>query len=157
MKKRAWLVSAVVMAVIAAGCAKSTSTGGTTSTTAAGTTTTLVPQNGGTLGVGLDAETDGWDPVTSEWAAAGYFVAETFFDPLCAYDSAGVPVPYLAKSVTHSANYKVWTIGLRSGIKFSKGSPSMPPPSLCSSPSGRPRPSSGRHCFPWSRPPSSTT
>jgi peptide/nickel transport system substrate-binding protein len=123
MKKRAWLVSAVVMAVIAAGCAKSTSTGGTTSTTAAGTTTTLVPQNGGTLGVGLDAETDGWDPVTSEWAAAGYFVAETFFDPLCAYDSAGVPVPYLAKSVTHSANYKVWTIGLRSGIKFSNGQP----------------------------------
>jgi ABC-type transport system substrate-binding protein len=124
MKKRTWFV-VMVLALVVAGCAKGTATGGgsSTSTTSGGPTTTLAPQNGGTLGIGLDAETDGWDPVTSEWAAAGYYVAQTFFDPLCAYDAAGQAVPYLAKSVTHSANYRVWTIGLRSGIKFSNGQP----------------------------------
>ncbi|MGO9198605.1 MAG: ABC transporter substrate-binding protein [Acidimicrobiales bacterium] len=126
MNKRAWLVSAVVMALLAAGCAKSASPSGSTggsSTSSTGPTTTLTPHNGGTLNIGLNAETDGWDPVTSEWAAAGYFVAQTFFDPLCAYNSAGVAVPYLAKTLTHSSNYEVWTIGLRSGIKFSNGQP----------------------------------
>jgi peptide/nickel transport system substrate-binding protein len=124
MKKRASLVLAVVLALLAAGCAKSANaSGGATSSTSAGPTTTVKPQSGGVLNVGLDAETDGWDPVTSEWAAAGYYVAQTFFDPLCAYDAAGQPVPYLAKSVTHSANYKVWTIGLRPGIKFTNGQP----------------------------------
>jgi ABC-type transport system substrate-binding protein len=124
MNKRALLVSAVVLALMAAGCAKTTSTGGgATSSTSSGPTTTLKPQDGGTLGIGLDAETDGWDPVTSEWAAAGYFVAQTFFDPLCAYDAAGQAVPYLAKSLTHSANYRLWTIGLRPNIKFSNGQP----------------------------------
>jgi ABC-type transport system substrate-binding protein len=122
MRKRAWLVSVAVVALVAAGCGTTTKATGGSSTTG-GPTTTLKIQNGGTLGIGLDAESDGWDPVTSEWAAAAYFVAQTFFDPLCAYDAAGVPVPYLAKSVTHSANYKVWTIGLRSGIKFSNGQP----------------------------------
>ncbi|HXY44584.1 MAG TPA: ABC transporter substrate-binding protein [Acidimicrobiales bacterium] len=124
MNKRIWLVTAGVLALVAAGCAKGSSTSATSpSTTAAGPTTTLAPQNGGTLNIGLDAETDGWDPVTSEWAAAGYFVAQTFFDPLCAYDAAGQAVPYLAKSVTHSANYRTWTIGLRPGIRFSNGQP----------------------------------
>jgi ABC-type transport system substrate-binding protein len=124
MKKRAWLVSVVAMALIVSGCAKATNSGsGTTATTGSGPTTTVAPQNGGTLNIGLNAETDGWDPVTSEWAAAGYFVAQTFFDPLCAYDSAGVAVPYLAKSLTHSTNYMTWTIGLRPNIKFSNGQP----------------------------------
>ncbi|MFZ0173655.1 MAG: ABC transporter substrate-binding protein, partial [Acidimicrobiales bacterium] len=125
MNKRTWLVLVAVLALLAAGCAKGASTSGvsTTTTSAKGPTTTLAPQNGGTLNIGLDAETDGWDPVTSEWAAAGYYVAQTFFDPLCAYDSAGQAVPYLAKSVTHSANYRVWTIGLRPGINFANGQP----------------------------------
>jgi len=124
MRKRAWLASMVVVALLAAGCAKSNNAGtNSTTSTSNGPTTTLAPKNGGTLGIGLDAETDGWDPVTSEWAGAGYFVAQSFFDPLCAWDSAGQVVPYLAKSVTHSANYMTWTIGLRPGIKFSNGQP----------------------------------
>jgi ABC-type transport system substrate-binding protein len=127
MNRRAWIVSAVALAVLAAGCAKSTGgSGGTSGTTGGGTsgpTTTLTPKNGGILGVGLGAETDGWDPTTSQWAADAYTVAQTFFDPLCAWDAAGDAVPYLAKSVTHSADYRTWTIGLRSGIKFSNGQP----------------------------------
>lgn len=125
MRKRAWLVSVVVVALVAAGCAKSASPGGGTGNTGTGggPTTTLKPQNGGILNVAVGAETDGWDPATSEWAAQGYLVAQTFFDPLCAWDSNGDAVPYLAKTVTHSSNYKTWTIGLRPGIKFSNGQP----------------------------------
>lgn len=117
MRRRAWLIAVVVVALTAAACGKSAGSGGGPGTTAA----QMKPQNGGVLNVGLNAETDGWDPVTSEWAAAGYLVAQTIFDPLCAYDAQGQAVPYLAKSVTHSANYKVWTIGLRPGIKFQNG------------------------------------
>ena len=32
-------------------------------------------------------------------------------------------VPYLAKSVDHNADYTVWTIMLRDGIKFHDGTP----------------------------------
>ncbi len=125
MNKRAWLVSLAVVGLVAAGCAKSSSGGGTTptSTTGTGPTTTLTPQNGGTLSIGLDAETDGWNPTSSEWAGASYYVAQTIFDPLCSYDAAGQPHPYLAKSVTPNATYTVWTIGLRPGISFSNGQP----------------------------------
>lgn len=121
MRKRGWLVSAAVLAVLVAGCSSSTSSKGTS--TSSGPTTTLKPVNGGTLSVGLNAETDGWDPLESEWAAASYFVAQTIYDPLCAYDAAGKPVPYLAKSVTPNKTYTVWTIGLRPGIKFQNGQP----------------------------------
>jgi peptide/nickel transport system substrate-binding protein len=125
MKRRALLVSVAVLGLVAAGCAKSTSSGGggSTSTTGTGPTTTLQPQNGGTLSIGLDAETDGWNPTSSEWAGASYYVAQTIFDPLCAYDAAGQAHPYLAKSVTPNSTYTVWTIGLRPGIKFSNGQP----------------------------------
>ena len=40
-----------------------------------------------------------------------------------ATDQPNVYAPYLAKSVTPSADYKTWTIGLRSGIKFQDGEP----------------------------------
>lgn len=125
MNKRAWLVSLAVVGLLAGGCAKSSNSGGTTppSTTGSGPTTTLTPQNGGTLSIGLDAETDGWNPTSSEWAGASYYVAQTIFDPLCSYDAAGQAHPYLAKSVTPNATYTVWTIGLRPGISFSNGQP----------------------------------
>lgn len=78
-------------------------------------------QRGGTLTVGLDAETDGWNPTASQWAAAAYEVAQTIFDPLMAYGADGKPHPDLARSVTPSADFSVWTIQLRPGIKFHDG------------------------------------
>ena len=44
------------------------------------------PKAGGTLNVGLNAETDGWNPTSSEWAGAAYQAGQTFFDPLVAFD-----------------------------------------------------------------------
>lgn len=125
MRKRAWLLATVAVALMAAGCAKGSSTpGGSGPSGGSGNKgTALHPQNGGILNVGLGAETDGWNPTSSEWAGNSYLEAQTFFDPLAAFNSKGAAVPYLAKSITHSANYKTWTIGLRPGIKFSNGQP----------------------------------
>ncbi len=121
MKKRGWLVLAIVVSVALGGCAKST-----TSTAPSGSTTSTTPSkpvDGGVLNIGLDTETNGWNPTSSQWSAASYYVAQTIFDPLAAYDAAGQVHPYLASSITHSSNYEVWTIGLRPGIKFSNGQP----------------------------------
>ncbi len=121
--RRAWVV-AVVVALAAAGCAKSSNASpGTGNKATSGPTTTLKPQNGGIVNIGVGAETDGWNPTSSEWAANSYTEAQAFFDPLMAWAASGQPVPYLAKSVTHSANYKTWTIGLRPGINFTNGQP----------------------------------
>jgi ABC-type transport system substrate-binding protein len=123
MKKRAWLVVAAVVALVCTGCAKSTTEGGTGTSTSTTSTLPQKPVEGGTLSIGLDAETDGWNPTASEWAGAAYYVAQTIFDPLAEYDASGQAHPYLAKSITHSSDYKVWTIGLRPNIKFSDGEP----------------------------------
>jgi peptide/nickel transport system substrate-binding protein len=123
--RRAWVAAAVV-AMLAAGCAKSSNAGPGNSNhnpAPSGPTTTLKPQNGGTLNIGVGAETDGWNPTSSEWALNSYYEAQTFFDPLMAWAASGQPVPYLAKAVTHSADYKTWTIDLRPGIQFSNGQP----------------------------------
>ena len=81
------------------------------------------PKNGGSLTVGLDAETDGWNPSGSQWATAGYYVAQAIFDPLMAFGADNKPHPYLAKSLTSNADFTQWTMKLRPGITFQDGEP----------------------------------
>jgi peptide/nickel transport system substrate-binding protein len=81
------------------------------------------PQLGGTLRVGLNAETDGWNPVTNRWASSAYIVAGAIFDRLAAYDVEGRPRPYLAERLEPNADFTEWTIGLRPGVEFHDGSP----------------------------------
>ena len=58
------------------------------------------PKSGGTLKVGLNAETNGWSPSQSQWAGSAYIVAGAIFDYLAEYDTDGVAKPYLAESIT---------------------------------------------------------
>jgi len=81
------------------------------------------PKSGGSVKFGLEAETDGFNPTTNRWAVSGYMVGNAVFDPLAAYDSSGKWQPYLAKSLTPSADYKTWTIAMRPGVTFSDGTP----------------------------------
>src|SRR5262249_22932832 len=53
----------------------------------------------------------------------GIQVAAAVYDTLTVPNDKGVAVPYLAKSVTPNADYTVWTVGLRPGIKFHDGEP----------------------------------
>jgi len=81
------------------------------------------PKSGGSVTFGLEAETDGFNPTTNRWAVSGYMVGNAVFDPLAAYDSSGKWQPYLAKSLTPSADFKTWTIAMRPGVTFSDGTP----------------------------------
>lgn len=108
----------VAIGVLVGACSTSTDSGGSATTVAAGP-----PKAGGTLTVGLDAETDGWNPSNSQWAGAGYYVAQSIFDPLMTFGADNKPHPYLAQSLTPNADFTQWTMKLRPGIKFQDGEP----------------------------------
>ena len=80
------------------------------------------PTKGGTLTIGLDAETDGWNPTSSQWSGAAYYVAQTVFDPLVAFGADRKPHPVLAESIEPNDDYTTWTITLRPNITFHDGS-----------------------------------
>lgn len=82
-----------------------------------------MPTTGGELKVGVNAETDGWNPTSSQWAGAAYQVAQTMFDPLVSYGTDGKAHPNLAESIEPNDDYTVWTITLRPGITFHDGTP----------------------------------
>jgi peptide/nickel transport system substrate-binding protein len=83
----------------------------------------LKPQTGGKLTFALSAETDGWTPASSQWSSSSLEVTLAIFDKLTAFDDAGNVQGYLAESVKPNADFTVWTIKLRPGIKFQNDEP----------------------------------
>jgi len=81
------------------------------------------PVDGGDLVYGIEAESDGLNPTTNRFAIAGVEMGLAVFDPLTAFDEAGVAQPYLAESLTPNEDFSVWTIKLRAGIVFHDGTP----------------------------------
>jgi ABC-type transport system substrate-binding protein len=81
------------------------------------------PRNGGTIVWGLEAESDSLSPITARWALSGQMIGSAIYDPMVTMDANGHTVPYLAKSFSHSADNRTWTITLRSGISFQDGEP----------------------------------
>lgn len=81
------------------------------------------PVNGGTLTVGINSESTGYNPTADAWADSGHNVAHAIFDPLATFDAGGKVVPYLAESITANADASVWTIKVRSGVTFHDGTP----------------------------------
>jgi ABC-type transport system substrate-binding protein len=79
------------------------------------------PQRGGTLIYGIEAESDGYNPTKNRFAPSGTMVGLAIYDPLAAFDENGQPQPYLAESLTPSADFKVWTITARPNITFHNG------------------------------------
>ena len=85
--------------------------------------TDAVPVAGGTLTIGIEAESPGWNPTADPWSNAGHNVARAIYDPLATFDASGKVVPYLAESITANDDASVWTIVLRDGITFHDGEP----------------------------------
>jgi peptide/nickel transport system substrate-binding protein len=134
-RHRTWwrlLAALAALALVAAACGDDGDDGadsGTTSTADAGddgTESTAPPDDGpvygGTIVVGLEAESNGWLPGTSNWATSGYTVAGTIYDALLAFDADGITQPYLAESIEPNDDLSAWTLTLRPGITFHDGS-----------------------------------
>ena len=83
----------------------------------------IVPVSGGTLVVGIEGESSGYNPTVDPWSNAGHNVAKAIFDPLAAADAEGKVVPYLAESITGNDDATVWTIVVRPDITFHNGEP----------------------------------
>jgi peptide/nickel transport system substrate-binding protein len=81
------------------------------------------PAPGGRMVIGLEAESDGWDPTKDNWAVSGDAVASAVYDPLMTEDEDGDVVPYLAESMEPNEDHTVWTMKLRSGVTFHDGTP----------------------------------
>lgn len=126
---RRWApVVAVVMAfgLVAAACGGSSSSNSNQESNKTSDVTIKAngsPQMGGTIKFGTEAESDGYNPTKNRWAISGYMIGGSVFDPLVAYDATGKAQPYLAKSLTPSADFKTWTVEMRPGVTFSDGTP----------------------------------
>ncbi|HEX5268741.1 MAG TPA: ABC transporter substrate-binding protein [Acidimicrobiales bacterium] len=88
-----------------------------------GTASAGTPKRGGSLKIGIDAETNGLNPVASDFTSPAVYYARAVFDTLTIQASDGSVKPYLAQSVTPNASYDVWTITLRPGVVFHDGTP----------------------------------
>src|SRR6516225_6668474 len=84
---------------------------------------TGTPKPGGHLVMGTEAEIDGFDPTSNRWDTTGFMYALSVYDPLAAFGKDNKVHPYLAQSITHSADYRTWTIKLRPNVTFSNGDP----------------------------------
>jgi peptide/nickel transport system substrate-binding protein len=113
------VATVAVVGLVGAACS------GTSGGTGPATTGTAVgpPQPGGSLTVGISAETDSFNPYVGQWSVPSYEVANAVMEPLTAIDETGVARPYLAESITANGDYTAWTITARPGVTFQNGEP----------------------------------
>ena len=76
---------------------------------------------GGTLRVGVEADTNGWVPAIMQCDSACQIRAKTMFETVTSGDPEGKSHPYLAESIEPNDDYTVWTIKVRPGITFHDG------------------------------------
>jgi peptide/nickel transport system substrate-binding protein len=81
------------------------------------------PVYGGTLTVGLEAETNNWLPGLYSGANSGTIVARSVYDAVAARGEDGNVYPFLAESIEPNDDLTEWTITLREGIEFHDGTP----------------------------------
>lgn len=79
------------------------------------------PVHGGSITVGLEAETNSWLPGKANFSNPGINVALAIYDPLLRRDEAGKLRPYLAQSLVSNDALTEWTLRLRAGVKFHDG------------------------------------
>jgi len=77
-------------------------------------------KSGGEINVAIDGQIAGFCFSTA-MAGGALGSARTIYESLVERSKDGKFVPYLAESFTPSADYKVWDITLRPGIKYSNG------------------------------------
>jgi ABC-type transport system substrate-binding protein len=81
------------------------------------------PVPGGSITVGLEAETSGWQPGSGNFANSGVSVAYAIYDPLVRQDENGEIQPYLAESIDTNDDFTEWTVKLRPNVMFHDNTP----------------------------------
>ncbi len=120
-----------VLALIFASCGGSSSSssdsGASKVTSASGDTNPVddVADNdlNGTMTVALDAEPGSLDPAGDSLSLANGSVYDGIFETLMQGDYVKAPTPWLAKTVTESADRLYWTLVLQEGVVFHDGTP----------------------------------
>jgi peptide/nickel transport system substrate-binding protein len=116
------LVVMGAIALVAAGCGG----GSESSSESTGVVPTTIadegkPVTGGSIDVGLEAESSGWQPCVDSHSEAGAMVMLALYDPLMSRTAEGKVEPFLAESLTPNSDLTEWTLKLRPGVKFSDG------------------------------------
>jgi ABC-type transport system substrate-binding protein len=121
------MLAATVGIMLVAGACGSSSSDDTTAPAPSAAEGQLVdegtPVDGGTVTWGLEAETDGLNPISGRFAMSGHMMASAIFDPLATIDEDGNAVPYLAEALTPNDEFTEWTITLRPDVTFHDGTP----------------------------------
>ncbi|QGG94718.1 ABC transporter substrate-binding protein [Actinomarinicola tropica] len=81
------------------------------------------PAYGGTVVVGLEAESNTWTPGPAQLANSGLMVAMAIYDPLMSLNENGEFEPFLAESLEPNDDLTEWTMTLREGVQFHDGTP----------------------------------
>jgi peptide/nickel transport system substrate-binding protein len=123
------LVLVVALALLVASCGSSSKKGGGGTNTGPASTGGIIggndtgtPVRGGSLTMGIEADTSGGFCLTkAQLAIGGIQVARAIYDTLTQPGGDGKIHPFLAESVTGSNNNQLWTIKLRPNIKFQDG------------------------------------
>lgn len=124
----ATIAGLVAVLALATGCPSNTSSESTNDTAPVGRDANVTVSDGpgtpgGKIVYGLNAETNGWNPASSQWAPASLEVMHTFYDTLSAYDAQNKVQPNLAESFTPNADYTTWTIKIRPNVVLHNGKP----------------------------------
>lgn len=106
--------------VLLAGCGGGGSGDGGGSSSSGGGESSGAPKQGGTLSVALSEEINTLDPQQSIYPNETWVTAQ-ISEPLWREDPNGELVPWLIEEVKTSQGERVWTLTLKSGIKFSNG------------------------------------
>lgn len=127
-----WLACLLAVITITAACGgggdsdgADEEAGGDTGTGAEDTTTTTEALGeavaGGSIDVGLEAETNSWLPGQVAASNAGYNVLYSIYDPFMARSDEGQLKPFLAESLEPNAELTEWTLKLRPDVVFHDG------------------------------------
>jgi peptide/nickel transport system substrate-binding protein len=85
------------------------------------TDTEGTPTPGGTMTIGVEAETAGWQPCVDSPSESGTMVFLAVYDQLMTRADDGEIKPWLAESLTPSDDKLSWTLKLRPNLKFHDG------------------------------------
>lgn len=125
------LACALALALVAASCGDDDSTDeGSNGTEGGGGTTQTTeevaegePQQGGSVVIGIEAESAGWIPSLSSFGTAGPSVAVSIYDQLVAINAEGEFEGFLAESIEANDDLTEWTLTLRPDVTFHDGTP----------------------------------